>query len=597
MILLFFDHTQALVGSTDQVASLTVTEAAYTCKLTLPAVEFARIGQPDGFVGFDNINGETELYRIMTVDEGTDNGTTSVYAESIGYELMVAPFIRDQRPNGITAATALNLALAGTDWQPGFAPATGTNSTTWYDANRIEVLNDIADKWGVRYGFRVIVTDNLVAAKYVDLYATTPVWRGKRYRLGKDIKVAKRNVDNRELVTALYGRGKGEASGDGYGRRIQFDEVVWRLTDGDPCDKPAGQDYVVDQEATKVYGMMYGLAKFDKIEDPEELLRATWEELQRRKQPKLKIELTVADLERMGYPHEAVRVGDECLVIIDEWGVEALATVSQIERNYTDYAATKVTFGEITGGLAAKVATGAKTWNQAAALNPTGTVPSSALTGALDLVKTQLQSVLTHFHTDETGAFVWTSEDGSSAMRITGAGFEIASRKIGDEWDWQVAATGDGIVATMITTGILTADLIRTGVMTSEKGNMEIDLRRGTVKSIGKLLADEARTWIDSGIIKVMQDGTDTYLVPSYIRSTIRHSDSVTSGYFLGALGSDEPYLTLTFQNNVFASITRSQQKFSNGYFANIEAENWDGRPVAWIYDEKYGGQVFVRYP
>ena len=551
MNLLFLDRTQTALGATTQALSLTVAEASYTCKLTLPSAEFSRIGAADGYVAFDNLNGDAELYRIMTVDESTDSDVTTLYAENIGYELLTAPYIRDQRPQGATAAVALSLALAGTDWQPGLTPPTGSASTTWYDANRLEALNDIAQTWGVRYGFRVVLADNRVAAKYVDLYAVTPVWRGKRYRLGKDVMVAKRNIDNRELVTALYGRGKGEASGDGYGRRIQFTDAVWSMAAGDPCDKPLGQDYVADPEAVQTYGLLYGLAKFDKIEDPEELLQATWEELQRRKRPKLKLELTVADLERMGYPHEAVRVGDECLVILDEWDVETLATVSQIERNYTDYAATKVAFGEISGGLASKVAAGAKVWDQAAALNPTGTLPSSALTGALDLAKTQLQSVWTHFHTDETGAFIWTSEDGTSAMRITGAGFEIASRKIGDEWDWQVAATGDGIVATMITTGILTADLIRTGVMTSEKGNMEINLKAGTIKSVGTLLADEVRTWLDSGTVKVVQEGTDTYLTPGYIRSTIRHSDSVTSGYFLGALGSDEPYLTLNFQNEI----------------------------------------------
>ncbi|MHC5848273.1 phage tail spike protein, partial [Streptococcus pyogenes] len=66
-----------------------------------------------------------------------------------------------------------------------------------------------------------------------------------------------------DIVTCLIGRGKGEEiqheeaepkdveghlpqeeRRQGYGRRIEFTDVVWSVEKGDPIDKPAGQNFV-----------------------------------------------------------------------------------------------------------------------------------------------------------------------------------------------------------------------------------------------------------------------------------------------------------------------------------------------------------------
>ena len=43
-----------------------------------------------------------------------------------------------------------------------------------------------------------------------------------------------------------------------YGRRITFADVVWTKKDGNPVDKPAGQEYLIDPEATALYGFSDG---------------------------------------------------------------------------------------------------------------------------------------------------------------------------------------------------------------------------------------------------------------------------------------------------------------------------------------------------
>lgn len=461
MILHFFDRDMRMTGATDEVHALTVSEAKYTCDALIGAEPYHAYGHDDGFVGLQTIHNTFELYRIQTVSEQTDTQRVTVYAESLGYDLSFAPFIHDKRPQNMTAAAALGILLAGTGWQVGQTPATEAASTNWYDISPLEALKDLASVWGVRYGFRVVLSGREIAARYVDLFDNIPAWRGKRYRLGKDISIAKRNVDNRNLATALYGRGKGEPSGDGYGRRINFADVVWSKAAGDPADKPAGQDYVVDEEAEALYGRRYALLTDPQCEDPQQLLRDTWDALQTRSRPALAMTLTVVDLERMGYPHEAARVGDGCLVIVDEWGLETLATVVEIERDYVSPAGTKVTFGQINEGIAARVAAGSGTWDRAGAINASGTISSDRLTGALDVAVTKLLAAQSHFTTDDTGAFLWTADNGQSALRITGAGVQIADHKVGDQWAWTTAITGMGVVATALTTGVLDADRVQ----------------------------------------------------------------------------------------------------------------------------------------
>src|SRR5690606_12654477 len=89
----------------------------------------------------------------------------------------------------------------------------------------------------------------------------------------------------------------------GFGRRISFADVEWKVENGDPVDKPLGQEWVGDPEALAVWGFQGGTVHrfdfviFEDVEDPEELLRLTWEELQRRKAPQVNYRVKIIDLE------------------------------------------------------------------------------------------------------------------------------------------------------------------------------------------------------------------------------------------------------------------------------------------------------------
>jgi hypothetical protein len=88
---------------------------------------------------------------------------------------------------------------------------------------------------------------------------------GKQFVYGKDILELEREEDSTPVNTALYGRGKGveTESGEGYGRRLTFDDVVWTTAAGDPVDKPAGQEWVGDPAALARWGRPGGRHRFD----------------------------------------------------------------------------------------------------------------------------------------------------------------------------------------------------------------------------------------------------------------------------------------------------------------------------------------------
>lgn len=144
--------------------------------------------------------------------------------------------------------------------------------------------------------------------------------------------------DSQELITALVGRGKGELvseghddTPDGYGRRITFADVVWTKKDGNPVDKPAGQEYLIDPEATALYGFSdgnprIGLTIFEDIEDPVELINATWRALQSLKRPKVSFKADVTDVGQLG-------LGDTVAIIRHDLKIEYLTRVYKVKHN------------------------------------------------------------------------------------------------------------------------------------------------------------------------------------------------------------------------------------------------------------------------
>ena len=175
---------------------------------------------------------------------------------------------------------------------------------------------------------------------------------GKRFEYGSNLLSVKQEQDTQNIYTALVGRGKGvQVSGgdddntpDGYGRRITFADVEWSKANGDPLDKPKGQEWLEDPDATKQLGfsdghMRIGLEVFEDVDDPKALLQKTYEALKTAERPQVQFSASVINT---GELHLGDRVG----ITRNDIGIAYETRVFKVQHNLLDETQNKIDLGD-----------------------------------------------------------------------------------------------------------------------------------------------------------------------------------------------------------------------------------------------------------
>lgn len=384
--------------------------------------------------------------------------------------------IEDRRPANCQAGFAVSVALEDTRWKLGTAEVTGIASNSFYYINPWAALQSISEKYPCFFRFRVTITDEGITGRYVDVLADIGRDIGLRLELYKNLDELTYDINESTVRTALYGRGKGEevgtnSSGDAtYGRRLTLADLEWSKAKGDPCDKPLGQEWIEDVEATALYGRngrkRIDVVTFEECEDINELGRLTWEKLQSIKEPRMTVKAAVRYLEgTYGYDGEVARYGDYVTVIISDTAhVRARVTAAVIDL--VDDQATQLTIGNSVLSIIDLYSQNAQDLESAkeklsiaggiAAKNP------ELFKGILNTMVTQILSTGTRMYTDPLdGSFVFETDDGDAAVKITGNGILISDEKRGDEFVWTTALNGGGMAADVINTGVLKASLVK----------------------------------------------------------------------------------------------------------------------------------------
>lgn len=256
-------------------------------------------------------------------------------------ELKAYGYIKDIRPVKRTALEILQQVLKGTRWEPGNIPTTSPIDTSFYYQNYLDCIQQIAKLFNFELTFTYNFDTRLqrISSRKVNFYLQQGKRTGKRFEYGSNLLEVTREEDSQEIYTALVGRGKGEEQTDeetgeatgGYGRRINFSDVVWSKANGDPADKPAGQEFIEDPEATKVFGYddgkpRTGIVVFEDIEDPTELLQATWTALKSSERPKASFKANVTDVGNLV-------LGDTIAIIRHELQIEYFTRVYKVTHD------------------------------------------------------------------------------------------------------------------------------------------------------------------------------------------------------------------------------------------------------------------------
>lgn len=328
---MFFDKDDKLLFLRNDAVSLTVTEEEFRCNGLFPydPEKEIRHGMRIGWLERDNLL----LYEIRQPSTDAVMMTQAFEAEHVSIAELLDEAIEDARPTNKTAAQAVEIALKGTGWILGEDTFKGEiKSTEFYMESVWSALLQIRDKWGATISPRIAYTFGGMI-RYIDVLDRRGENRGVRLTLKLNAQQAGITYDDRDLYTALYGQGSSPGEGQ---RLITFEDAFWSVDNGDPTNKPIGQKWVEDEDATKFFGRKgrkrTGFVKFETL-DPKELLIKTWDALQNAKTPRVTVNMTAFNLAAIGYSWQGLEWGDDVVVVMDEIGVEIAARVTQFERD------------------------------------------------------------------------------------------------------------------------------------------------------------------------------------------------------------------------------------------------------------------------
>ena len=292
------------------------------------------------FFGFQSRDRAFCLFRIS--EKSYDLGLTIQGIDRAESDLH-SFIIEDKRPGG-SADQVLSEILEGTGYQLGNVDGlTRTGRLSFYYISARQALVKIIESYACEFKIRYTFVENKIIGRYIDLNQRFGRVTGHQFEYGSNILNVTYEESSDDVVTALIGRGKGEEktneSGEatgGYGRRIQFKDVSWSVSKGDPVDKPAGQNYVSNEAARNIYGLhqngvikhRFGVYTNEDIDNPVELLKATYKELQRLSVPIVTFKANLLDLANA--IEQDVWVGDSVGIVRDQIGIAFGARIHKL---------------------------------------------------------------------------------------------------------------------------------------------------------------------------------------------------------------------------------------------------------------------------
>lgn len=304
---------------------------------------------------------DTHLFHYFYIAQKKTEGdiTTFTSVQSGIEELRKTP-VFDKRPKNTPAKPVINELLQGTNWQARYIAETTNHSTNFYYTSVFDALKKICKVWGLEMQFFVEMNSNGLGARYIDFKKKIGEAVGKRVVYGHNALEILKEVERTNIYTALVGRGKGEQvssaeesgkEADGYGRKITFENVVWSKAKGNPLDKPLGQRYLEDPEMTRRYGIKnadgtmrakIGFVDFNEEENPDELIKLTYQALVNASRPQLTLKTSSVYL-------KGVQIGDTIRVVRHDKKLDYDTRIFEITFNRLNNQSSDIKLGDQIG--------------------------------------------------------------------------------------------------------------------------------------------------------------------------------------------------------------------------------------------------------
>jgi len=295
------------------------------------------------YIGF-LFQDEFKLFQITELDDSHKDGRKTIiaYCEMVGLELLTDytdTFTIEGNPS-----VFFNTVLQDTQWKLRYMSPTLDNNIQQIKQEKVEkvytvIQNNLSAYGGIEIDFNVGYVNGYITGFYIDVYGNGERGRAtnKRFEFGKKMKGINRNINLNDFCSAVEAEGK-----DG----ITIRDVVLSKSKGDPCDKPAGQNFIVDKGANEKYNKrgkyIKGKYENNNCESTKTLALEAWNYLQENKEPKITydIDLAITDVE-----FGDLRAGDTNYFIDHYYNPPILisARVSQLEISFTNPSSNKCT--------------------------------------------------------------------------------------------------------------------------------------------------------------------------------------------------------------------------------------------------------------
>lgn len=330
----------------------------YTLNAEFPFDEAKKI-QRGMRLCFKDDDGAWQAFEVLKVQTYEPAHYQAVTAEHIAVSELTGDHTPQRKWTNITAQAALTALLTGTLWTVGDVTASGTSSADAAYGSVWSAIQTIEKNWNVYIIPRVVMNAAGIIGRFLDIMPAQGTYRGLLLSIDKNIEDACVTYDDSDLLTAMYGYGRTSPQEQDIEPTdpepedlppvtVTFEDVEWTATADHPA-KPAGQAYIVSPVASLYQRNgrnRFGYYQNGDITDPEVLLQKTWESLQTCMEPAVTVEGTLADLKRLGYADNVIRLHDTAYIDIRPTGEKLQREVIALTIDLIDPTNTTVIIGK-----------------------------------------------------------------------------------------------------------------------------------------------------------------------------------------------------------------------------------------------------------
>lgn len=376
----------------------------------------------------------------------------------------------------VSAEQALATALSTTDrWNVGTVTVTTVGGASMYRTLAWSALATIVSVWGGEVDAEISVGQGGVLSRSVSLWSHQGSSEAtRRFDYGADLTSIKRRVESEPFACRIIPLGKGEETGDGYGRKITIESVN------------GGKDYLQNNDVAFYvrrptsdgyeYPTIY--AENGDMETPAELKAWGLSVLEEMTEPKVTYEASVLQLSQAGMDPYGIALGDIVHCVDRKFAADGLRVsgrITRIEANLLDPSDTRVTIGHISKSLAATMRESVEKMDARI-----DSVASMAM-GPTELTDDYMARVIQRLNEEAnaTGGYFYyvvgqgvrtydrpvsdpaVGSEATQVVEIRGGNIRIANtRTSSGDWDWKTLLQSGHIASELVTVASLVAGTI-----------------------------------------------------------------------------------------------------------------------------------------